>query len=629
MALGFGPISSAPEDAFGSVFVQKPENCRVSKLRRRSKRDVPTVSAIRYTDTTAIPWRDNIAYAYADGALAGTVSWKVHEVAMPGITRYSQAYREAVEQLNKLQLTDLTCDIEGQDESLVVTIGDVVTVTAHVGLAARLMRVVNMATPTLGRPVFSTEGYDPEVYSDAIAAGPSVVDTLLPNPSAPPAPISLVLTEELFQLAAGGLYFSRIKATWAMPASFPASFVREYLVEVRFAGALIESASVSSPEYHTGAMQESQTYDVNIFARSSTGVISPVLTGPITVTGTPPVPQDVANFTARAVGGRIFMTWTFNPERNIADYEMRYGATNVWSAGTLISRTSAAGYIADTLPAGTWYFMVKARNLVRTVANPNGVYSANAASVQATLNLDTSLMIRAAYAFTTPSLTNMTAFAPQGDPVKSYYITDLGDGVGFGADNTNDTIGTFGDSLVNRVLAAPHTSGTSQWLSETFDYGQILFGDWNYAGTITALDGSAIVITLNLKALVGDAWTPFTTFPARMAARYAQLQITAATTNTLLVAMDSVGPAVTLDVAYKSETFTVTTSATLPVSVTLAGKYSLYKAIPMSPKGTTAKMAVYNNVVLSPTGANSFDVYAFNDAGAQVAVEVTGTFQGI
>jgi hypothetical protein len=63
--------------------------------------------------------------------------------------------------------------------------------------------------------------------------------------------------------------------------------------------------------------------------------------------------------------------------------------------------------------------------------------------------------------------------------------------------------------------------------------------------------------------------------------------------------------------------------------VTLAGKYSLYKAIPMAPKGTAAKMALYNNVSLSPSGTNSFDVYAFNDAGAQVSVEVTGIFQGV
>lgn len=605
-------------------------NCRVRNLRRRTKRDVPTVSAVRYTDTSAIPWRDNIAYAYAAGALAGTVPWKVRDVPMQGVTRYSHALREATEQLNKLTVNDITLDVEGQDEALVVTVGDVITATANVGLSARLARVLNVGTPTLGRPVFNCEGYDPAVYSDAIIAGPSIVDTALPNPNQPPAVTGLTLTEELFQMNASGLYFSRIKAVWTPPATatFPAGFVRNYRIEISLAGAIVNSSSPSTAEYRTPQLSEGNTYNVNVWLISSTGVASPVASASLLVTGSPTVPSDVANFTARQIGGRVYMTWSFNPERDVTDYELRYGSALDWNAGKVITRTAGAQFIADSLPAGTWYFMAKARNGTRTTVNPNGAYSTNPASSQITLTLDTQFLVRAQYLFTTPSLSNMTEYGLQGDSVR-YFITDLGDGVGFGADNTNNSVGTFGDSLVNRVLAAPHTSGTSEWLSETYDYGQALFGDWNWVGNVVALDGSAFVPTLQLKALIGDAWTDFTAFPARMAARYARLKLDALTTNTMLVKMDAVGPGVTLDVAYKSETFTVTTSATLPVTVTLQGKYSLYRAIPMACKGTTAKMADYNNVSLSPTGSNTFDVYAFNDAGAQVAVEVTGVFQGV
>lgn len=611
------------------TFSETTGNCRVKNVSRRSKKDLPTVVAIQYTDTSAAPWRDAYAYAYAAGVLAGTTPWRQSSVQMPGITRSSQANREAIEQLNKLAQTDLTLDIEAQDEALAVSVGDVVTVTANVGLSARQVRVINQATPGVARPVFTCEGYDPAVYSDSVVTTPSVVDTTLPNPNSPPQVTGLTLTEELFQVNASGAYLSRIKVAWTAPANFPVGFIRDYLIEVSLAGAIVDSSSATSSEYRTPALAENNTYLVKVWTRSATGALSASPTSAsLLVTGTPPVPSDVANFQARSVGGRMFMTWSLNPEKNIAFYELRYGSTNVWGAGTLITRTQASGFIADVLPAGTWYFMIKAVSSAKTTANPDGTPSANAASQQVTLQFDTSLIVRATYLFTTPTLANMTAYNLQGDPA-TYYITDMGDGVGFGADNTNDTIGTFGDSLVNRVLAAPHTSGTSSWTSETFDYGSVLFGDWNFAGNITALDGSAITVTLNLKALIGDPWTPFTAFPGRMAARYAQLVISAATTNTLLIKKDVIGPAVTLDVAYKSESFTVTTSATLPVTVSLVGKYSLYKAIPMSPKGTAAKMAVYNNVVLSPSGANSFDVYAFNDAGVQVAVEVTGVFEGV
>lgn len=606
-----------------------PATCRVRNLKRRTRRDTPTVCAVRYTNTSAYPWRDALVYAYAPGALANTVPWKIREIALPGITRSTQALREATEQLNKLRLLDIVCDVEGQDEALAVVVGDVVTVTANVGLVGKAMRVLNAAMPTLGRPVFGVEAYDQAVYSDSVQAAPSVTDTTLPNPNQPPAPSSLVLTEELFQLNSGAMYYSRLKITCALPASFPAAFVRGYRVEVSLAGAIVNSGAPSVGEYRTPQLSEGNTYVVNVWIVSSTGALSTTpATASLLVTGSPPTPADVADFVARPINSRVFMTWSLNPERDVSDYEIRYAATNSWSAGTLIARVPGSNFIADALPAGTWYFMIKARNMTRTTASPAGVYSTNAASVQLTLALDTANLVRAFFAFVSPTLTNMASYTLPGDATK-YYITDAGDGVGFGADNTDNAVGTFGDSLVNRVFAAPRTSGAAEWLSETYDYGQALFGDWNFAGNIVALDGGTYVVTLQLKVNSGDAFTDYTTFPARVNARYARLKIQALTTNVMQVKQDPIGPAVTLDVAYKSETFTVTTSATLPVSVTLTGKYSLYKAIPMSPKGTTAKMAVYNNVVLSPTGANSFDVYAFNDAGAQVSVEVTGTFQGI
>jgi hypothetical protein len=54
-----------------------------------------------------------------------------------GVTRGTQALREAIERLNKLTLNDLTLDIEAQDEALAVTLGDVVTGDRERGLSAR------------------------------------------------------------------------------------------------------------------------------------------------------------------------------------------------------------------------------------------------------------------------------------------------------------------------------------------------------------------------------------------------------------------------------------------------------------------------------------------------------------
>src|SRR5574337_1131805 len=72
--------------------------------------NVPTVVDVVYTDTSQIPWR-------------------LSTVRLPGVQRYSQAYREAVERLNKLQLNDLSTSLEVFDTSITHDIGDIVNVT--------------------------------------------------------------------------------------------------------------------------------------------------------------------------------------------------------------------------------------------------------------------------------------------------------------------------------------------------------------------------------------------------------------------------------------------------------------------------------------------------------------------
>lgn len=612
------------------TFSEPAGTARISQVKRRSKRDTPTVVAVRYTDTSALPWRDGLAYAYAAGVLAGTTPWKIRELALPGIQRFSQASREATEQLNKLFASDITFQIEGQDEALAVTIGDVITAIANVAFGGvTLARVIGASSRGPGRPVFDCEIYSAAVYSDTVLTVIPPVDTTLPDPNNPPAPVSLVLTEELYQVNAGGTYESRIKATWAAPSTFPASFVRDYRIEVSLAGAIIDSATPAVGEYRTPHVQENATFNVNVWLRSATGVWSPSpVSGSILVTGTPPPPADVSNFVVRSTAGRLYTTWSLNSERNVVDYEIRYALTNSWAAGTLLARVPAAEYVTDTVPAGTWYVMIKARTNVRTAASPDGGYSTNAASVQVAVDLNTQNLVRANYLFLSPTLSNMATYKLPGDAT-IYDITDFGDGVGFGADFPVNTVGTFGDSLVNRVFAAPHTSGTSEWLSDVFDLGSAIFGDWNWTGNVVALDGGAYVPTLQLKTLIGDPWTDYTVFPARVSARYARLKIDALLLNTMLVKRDAVGPGVTLDAAYKTEPFTVTTSATLATTVPLLGKYSLKRAIAMSPSASAARGAVYANVTLSPTGANTFDIRAFDDAGNQVALEVSGLFQGV
>jgi hypothetical protein len=97
----------------------------------------------------------------------------------------------------------------------------------------------------------------------------------------------------------------------------------------------------------------------------------------------------------------------------------------------------------------------------------------------------------------------------------------------------------------------------------------------------------------------------------------------------MLVVRDASGPTITIDAVARVEDGQITTSASAPTQVTLNGKYTRIKSIQVTAEGASAAMALYDNVFLSPTADNTFDLYAFDDAGNQIAAPVSWTFKGV
>lgn len=159
-------------------------------LAKRDLGNTPTAVEILYTDRSTLPWRDGTALAALPGA-GTTLPWRLSQVRLPGVQRYSQAYREAVERLNKLTLGDLTCTLEVFDIGIRHEVGDIVEVTHPVGLAAKKMRIAGAPEmPAHGRWRLPLVEHDPAVYSDAVQSAPSVPDTGLVNPAGPPAQVA-------------------------------------------------------------------------------------------------------------------------------------------------------------------------------------------------------------------------------------------------------------------------------------------------------------------------------------------------------------------------------------------------------------------------------------------------------
>src|SRR5574337_191978 len=151
--------------------------------------NVPTVVDVVYTDTSQIPWRDATATAQVSGA-GTTLPWRLSTVRLPGVQRYSQAYREAVERLNKLQLNDLSTSLEVFDAGIAHDVGDIVTVTHLLGLSAKPFRVTDVDMPGPGRWRLQLVEHDPATYSTAVTTTPTYADTSRISPAGPPSDVA-------------------------------------------------------------------------------------------------------------------------------------------------------------------------------------------------------------------------------------------------------------------------------------------------------------------------------------------------------------------------------------------------------------------------------------------------------
>jgi len=181
---------------------------QIAGLRDVNLRDLgssPTAVEIQFTDTSQVPWREASATATLPGA-GTTLPWRLSTVAMPGVQRYSQAYREAVERLNKLTLGDLSLTLEVFDEGLRHEQADIVTVTHPVGLTAKPMRVMGVQMSAPGRWVLELTEHDPAAYSTAVQTAPSIPDTTRVPPDGPSQAVASF---------AGTVSKGRIVWTWA------------------------------------------------------------------------------------------------------------------------------------------------------------------------------------------------------------------------------------------------------------------------------------------------------------------------------------------------------------------------------------------------------------------------------
>lgn len=143
-------------------------------IRGPGKSSVPTVVEVIYTDKTEVIWRSQVAVSEDAGVAGGTVPRRVSRVSMPGVTRYSQAIREATERRLKLSLMQPSIEFRAFDDQLVREIGDVIDITRGSHITNVDYRVIEPPVKTLGNGILvRASKYDSSVYSDLEPADPT------------------------------------------------------------------------------------------------------------------------------------------------------------------------------------------------------------------------------------------------------------------------------------------------------------------------------------------------------------------------------------------------------------------------------------------------------------------------
>jgi len=575
------------------------------RLKKRGVRQVPTVLEVRYTDTGVLPWAEKSAIVKAAGVDAGTTPRRESRVSLPGILRYAQAWREAVERYNHLSLEDLEASWETFDEALALDVGDVVTVSHPVGLTAKLMRVTAVSSRAAGRWTVAAREYDPAVYSDSVEAEPTYADTALPNPASPPAVTALTLVEEVFQ-SENGTYASRMRATWAA-AEYP--YLANFRVELWAGATLIHTTTTREAEWATPTVQEGLIYTVKVVAVSTIGTVGTWATESASAAGKYLIPGDVPSITGFEAGGKVYLYWEPATDIDIWRYELRYGSVGVaWEDARMLNRIDALRFVAQDIPVGTWTIHVKALDSV-------GQYSANAATVTLTITSDAAAFLVDSYDCDSPSITGMSEYRLNRHDGVRHWVTE--DAVAFGTKFTGAM------ASYTAPLASYHASMTSEWMGEAEDFGQMLGGDWTGTASAEAVSG-AIASEIGTSP-DGSAWTYHGGLTAKTNARFARLRHQALTTATLHCSVPS--QSVRLDAVPREEVGTGTSSTSAAVTVTLENEYTATKKITITPEGATARMATYDNVVTgSPT---TFDVHVFDAAGNRIASPFRYAYQGV
>ena len=326
------------------------------------------------------------------------------------------------------------------------------------------------------------------------------------------------------------------------------------------------------------------------------------------------VPQPATSLTGFEIASEVRLAWNAPATGFGERYRVSYD-TIPESDEVTLDIVDTLRFSTKDVPEGTWRFKV-------TTQDKNGVEAATAPSIDIEVTSDADSFLADTYNFvqnttaepnvvTNGSLTNMHQFFLRLDD-RLLYVTNMGDVFSSSPSDFNTYAG--------EALANYHSSGTSEWLSETVDFGLLLTGSWNLTQDVETLAG-AVAITLELST-DNVSYTAFTG-AAKGEFRYARTRIKTLTTSTAFVKSPQMN--LKINVVPLEESGVDASSTTQGKTVNLTREYTAVKEINAQPRDKTdGLMAVIDNIIVGSNTAVQNNTTAHLTGGDIADLEFSG-----
>lgn len=634
------PVTVTPDNILRGTF----------GLKKAGISNIPNSVEIQYTDTSTVPWGTRAVTA---SSVLENETVRSSSVSLPGITRYSQAVREAKERLNSYGVCDLAISFGMVDDAVQYSVGNVIRVHhLYFGTpwsllsSSKLFRISNISKQDLGRYSISALEYNSDVYNSSLNLSVTEIpDTNNSDPFSTPTVSSVVVSEDIVK-GDNGIYATRLNISWTPPSDV--SKVGGYYVKVKHvSGAVRIDGSGSTltsypyvvyeydiPSYNTtsvltgvlaeqyveGGVTANNLYDIEVYCKNAintSSLTNPFIVSNRSLTGKTTPPTAPTNFSVYEVGGEVRLSWDPASDLDLAGYELRYSTTDIteFTAATLLNKVDALRYVTKEISPGWVKFWI------RSFDSGGRVSSHLTAIIEVTSDSGSFNLDNREFGVEVIA-TSGTSSATSG----GYYNMEY---VKHGRTDTLVRYITQDTRSISTALASPigdyvnplathHENITSIWRPALADYinlGSEISGTWlgksNYfsligCGTATSGSSSAVAVSAYIELAnspTATAWNAFALTGKKDSGIYGRLNYRTIGTGTLYV----VGPgnSIKIDSIPLEESGVITAGAFASgkTTVTLQNKYASASEILVLPKSTgTADMSIaaYDNIRLAP-----------------------------